>query len=291
MRLYNYYLDYGWIFLVFLLNHLPDDCKEKFLDITMELFTACQEAGFGKKRRRRPTPQQDDEQQANVTKILKIVNCISTTVHPRSSRTAYYGTSVVIGALTLELLQFPKLAKIYYTVLSSLFKTHTDKLPLIPEVLYNGLLESIETALIHPDFEIYSLKCALDSVVSMLAYYLSVKNNEGKEVFGIQRRALIVPFVNKILEFLMSGDVFHTAVIEPTATAFFALICFDVPTYQKAVQKLILDQTGDLQRQASQAFTALLNGVDAKFDQANCLHFLANFKIFLMVYRGIVKKK
>jgi len=154
-------------------------------------------------------------------------------------------------------------------------------------------VESIETALGNSNFEPFSVKCALDSLVSMLAYYLKVKTNEGTEVFGLQRKAMIAPFLNKMFEFLVSGDVFHTTLVESTSNAFFALICFSYEggTYQAAATKLISEQVEDLQLQASQAFAGLLNGVEAKFDQNNCSRFLVNFKIFLMVYRGIVKKK
>jgi len=127
----------------------------------------------------------------------------------------------------------------------------------------------------------------------MIAYYLKVKANENKEVFLLQRKALIAPFLNKMFEFLMSGDAFHSSIIDSTSNAFFALICFSYEggIYHAAATKLISEQVEDLQMQASQAFAGLLNGVEAKFDQNNCPRFLANFKIFLTVYRGIVKKK
>jgi len=274
-----------------MLNFLDDAKREAFLQITFDkLFQTFIHCGFGRRRKKRTTPLQDDQQQKKITQILRIINGITNTRHPRAARTAYFGISVVIDALVPELLQYPKLAQIYYTVIHSLFQHHMDKLPFIPDNLVQSLLNTIETALTHPDYGTFALKCALESLVFFLNFHFTASVDPKVNQFFSQSKPRIHPFITKMLEFLLSGDVFNSTITQPAGTAFFALFCYDKNTFIMSLEKLKNEQTSDVRDQVTKALSALLS-IEPVFNPQNVSNFLAQFHNFLAVYRGLVKKK
>jgi len=226
-----------------------------------------------------------------ITQILRIVYAISIIRHPKSARTSYLGTSVVIEAVP-DLLEFPKLAEIYYTVLQSLFQNHIDKLPFIPEYLYVQLLGTIEKALTHPDLGTFAVKCTLESLVFLLNFHFNSANSmDDKSVqFFAQSKARINPFLPKVFEFLLSGDVFNSTITEPAGTVFFAFMCFDNAAFKNALERLKNEQPVEVRERVLQAFNGLVS-VTPVFNQQNRTNFMVPFNNFLTVYRGLVKKK
>eukprot|EP01125_Pyxidicula_operculata_P012618 TRINITY_DN4149_c0_g2_i1.p1 TRINITY_DN4149_c0_g2~~TRINITY_DN4149_c0_g2_i1.p1 ORF type:complete len:1105 (-),score=187.69 TRINITY_DN4149_c0_g2_i1:13-3327(-) len=289
MKILNLWYD----FTKYLLPHISDVDKEKFFDVTMELCGCFLEFGFGKssskpKKKHRSQVTQDEEQWKKLQKMEQILHDISTINHPKSSRTSYYGLSCVINALTPDMLEYVELYKITFKLVNSLFKNHTDKLPLIPENLFKSLMELLTVPLTMSTGGFEHVRDVLSSITNMMIFIFA----QPPTLLAQSRKEMITPLINHILEFL-KADVFDVQIVDYAADAMFSLICFDSAVYQASVQQLVTSQSTDTQMKAMQAFTALGHDIPPRpvFDNNNRNTFKNNFSDFLREFRSSIKRK
>jgi hypothetical protein len=279
------------------LDRLPDEHKTTFFASSSELFEAFKNAGYGNKLTKRMKKKDDEENQyKNVSKILKIVTDISQQRHQESAMRAFHGTSVIINAMTKELLAIPKMATDCYSATLSILTCHSVLLPAISEDLFKKFIELLSMPLkLNNNFAPEVVEKILLGTVNMFTcYFYSVPN--GKNIFG-KGVEVIKSFIDVLLDFLLFGDIFHPKIEQIAADAYYLVMIYDQKRYGQKVQQLVGHQDPLSQHLIINYFNNLknnLNDDDILMEgvlEGNKKEFRNNFQVFLACSRGILKRK
>jgi len=272
------------------------DKKLVFFQVTYELFEAFRAAGLGNKPKRlaRRKKEDDDNQYKNIKKVVKIITEISELRQPDSAKHAYHGISVIINAMTKELLAIPKMAELYYGAVLSILKIHSSLLHAISEDLFKNFIEVLSFPLRYNTiFTTKVIEKTLNGIGYMFATYFIVMN-EGKNIFG-NRKNIVNLFIDMIIEFLLFGDIFTPNLEVISSDVYFLAMAFDENRYQLYIQQTVGNQEPGSQHLIFNYFNQLRKNSlpeNLLLDlESNKLQFRKNFQTFLCCSRGILKKK
>jgi len=279
------------------LDRIPDDQKAVFFATSSDLFEAFKNAGYGNKLTKR-TKKKDDEvnQYKNVSKILKIVTDISEQRHPESAMRAFHGISVIINALTRELLSIPKLATDCYSACLSILTCHSALLAAISEDLFKKFIELLSMPLkLNTNFFVPEVvEKTLIGTVNMFTCYLH-SAHKGKNIFA-KGMDTIKSYIDVLLDFLLFGDIFHPKIEQIAADAYYLAMIYNPSRYKQKVHQLVGNQDPLQQHLIINCFNGLkvTNDDDILMDgvlDENKKEFRNNFQTFLACSRGILKRK
>jgi len=277
----KYYVDYTH----YLFPNLPAPLQDHFLNMLTVMLTTFIDSEFGKWLHKRQSIKAEEEQMQKVTRVLKIAQYLIPANHPLIAGKIYFCVNVVVSALR-DAFEYPKVMKTFYTTLGLIFEKYGGKFPCGPSVFVNSIFDHLDLGLNKVELSRY-LRLVFKAIENLCNSAVTSRVN-GEDPFSKYHEALYQYFP-KILDSLISGNIFEPATIERAALVFYSLFLYFRPVKDFNLQ----DKLGNLQ--PHQRGTVLKDFEEMKRrigsgSQENKKQFCEMFIQFFAVYRGMLKR-
>ena len=155
------------------------------------------------------------------------------------TRLVLLGLHIVLPLLTAELLKFPKLAGLYYGLLSQLLEAHAGVVVSLETPQFNALMSSLDWGLVSPDSE--TMRCSFESLAG-LARWQYFRAQEGSPGLAVHASpggpTAIAHFQDVLLRKLLLEDA-TPSVVEQAADPLLPLLLADSGRYQLLSQGIV----------------------------------------------------
>eukprot|EP01125_Pyxidicula_operculata_P012541 TRINITY_DN411_c3_g1_i3.p1 TRINITY_DN411_c3_g1~~TRINITY_DN411_c3_g1_i3.p1 ORF type:complete len:315 (-),score=33.30 TRINITY_DN411_c3_g1_i3:35-979(-) len=282
-----------------MLDSIPEGDQEIFLNHTINLFTAFKECGFAKVMQIRSKPNKliyrvlEQEHQERVLLAIKILLEISEQRLTRSAKTSYFGISCIVDTVNVELLQYPMISEKFYSLITSLFVKHTDKLLLIPHQLLQGLLYHIKRAIENDFTSASNVNHCLISLTHLLTLHIKEPQKGVLQRVSQEVQTLSQLFMN----FLLAGEKFQQENLDASADLFYAFMLYDRVDVQNKINTSLSSVNSNLiiPELMTQLMSTLFFNVpeittSLGFGFSAPKQFNINFTKFLIMYRNHAKQ-
>jgi hypothetical protein len=149
------------------------------------------------------------------------------------------GLHIVLPLLTAELLKFPKLAGLYYGLLSQLLEAHAGVVVSLQTSQFNALMSSLDWGLVSPDSE--TKRCCFEGLAG-LARWQYFRLQEGSPGLAVHAApggtTVIAHFQDVLLRKLLLEDA-TASMVEQAADPLLPLLLAEPGRYQLLSQGIV----------------------------------------------------
>lgn len=235
----------------------------------------------------------EDAQQEQVNELLQmlyILCCAVSSEGESSARVSFEGLALVVAPnLTEELLTYPLLCKHYFQFVTSIFDNHAQHLRSMDDSLFEGILTAIQSGIHHVDE--YIQMAALDAVAQISSYNWKMMHGKNIDVLDT-KRAILGSWIDVLIRWVLFDDSFRANLIMAASLTWFSLLLSEQDAYNHTVQNIIGEiQDPTTQQRLGELFNALLTGIEPVWNRTTKADFHDNFKQFVNVSRGMLRRK
>lgn len=235
----------------------------------------------------------DDAEQEQVNELLQILSvlcCVVQNDGEESARIAFDGLATVIAPnLNEELLTYPLLCKHYFQFVTSIFDYHAKHLRSMDDSLFEGILTAIQTGIHHVDE--YIQMAALDAVAQIASYTFKMMHSKNLDVLE-SKHPILGSWIEVLIRWILYDDSFRANLLMASSLSMFALALCEQDAYNHTVQNIIGEiPDPTTQQRLGELFNALLNGIEPIWNQVTKSAFHENFKQFVNIARGMLRRK
>eukprot|EP01129_Flabellula_baltica_P015790 TRINITY_DN8167_c0_g1_i1.p1 TRINITY_DN8167_c0_g1~~TRINITY_DN8167_c0_g1_i1.p1 ORF type:complete len:1073 (+),score=143.30 TRINITY_DN8167_c0_g1_i1:24-3242(+) len=231
-----------------------------------------------------------DEDQDKVRVMLSIVLLLSQQHHFRAIEVAFYGLTIAIPLITKDSLHYPELSNVYFNCTSTLFRSHSDKIPFLPKDIFIGLFRTLRLAFSHFTYDTMVLRRCLESLSDVIHFLLTHFQNTGEMMFGDGQLGIISDFTEDLID-LLFGDVFPFPLTDTIGTTLFCLRCLNTKNYTELFGTKIRKQNRRVHPPLSDALREFESKTASEYSPENRRLFCSQFKIFILSLRGYISSK
>lgn len=217
--------------------------------------------------------------------LLKMLSSIAFNANQYIIEVVYIGIHNVLPLITKEMLEYPKILRIFFDVISTAMDRQITFIQQLPDDLFAQLMYAL-------DFGIHSLDASvqvssLEAIKAIAAYRYELLC-AGQDLGG-QKPSQCEPFLKKLFSLILV-PAFKIELITYVSDSILYLILSNNTLYQSIVHE-IANLHPHHQEHIRYLFNALQDGVENSNDKANLERFLANMKQFIVSIQGLVNTK
>jgi len=273
------------------LDYLSVDEAAPFYEFCLELFKTYLSADLGKKYKTNIkvlANENEREQYQDLVSMLKILHNISEQPYsnPKTINVIFYGLSIIMPLISTEILQYPKVSKFYFTLVSSMFTRHTASICGLPLDLFTTLVTSLEWSIKYQDTS--KVRSSLEAVCFLATFNYETKM-KGRDALQPAQRDIMSQFLESLLKLLIYEPI-HMELLEMFSNCVLALICSEQMTFKAIAQRLI-DQETVARGRLAQTLSNLMNQITISLDRKSKSTFREQLRIFIIQSRSFVRMK
>ncbi|EIE26728.1 hypothetical protein COCSUDRAFT_46205 [Coccomyxa subellipsoidea C-169] len=204
------------------------------------------------------------------------------------AQVVFLGLGLVIPLVTGELLQFPKLVRSFFNLMSYMLEIYPDHVAGLPEAQMRVVLSTLEFGVNSTDLEV--VQGSLEALAALASCHHSAVSSGADGIAAPQGGgSLLGGFMELVIRRLLLEDLGKDT-LELAADALFPLILSHTAAFQSLGDKLLASQQDPAaQSGLIRAMNELLttNGIENSTDRANKRRFRANLTKFVVAARSI----
>ncbi|KAI8985067.1 armadillo-type protein [Pilobolus umbonatus] len=272
--------------------------KRLFFNTIIEILKIFGVTNQGKKRMH-SQEEEEDRPYAEIATVLTMLTNVmasgmedfsrkeSNADHSDIAEVVLFGINIVIPMIDLQMLKIPSLCQQYIRLISRLIETFPDKLPALPQSLYDNLMNSLEYGIQHVISDVNIL--ALHAITPLTLWAYEQQRSGGDIRFLVPA---LEKFLKCLVELLLFSEI-NMNIIDAASDALLALICIQKGLYMALVNEIIMKQTEAVQSRLIRAFGTLDQATpqQALPVSGNAPGFKESFLTFLMDVRAVLRIK
>ncbi|BDA40620.1 probable Exportin-4 [Coccomyxa sp. Obi] len=201
----------------------------------------------------------------------------------------FLGLEIVIPLVTGELLQFPKLVRSFFSLVSYMMEIYPEHVASLPESQMRVVLSTLEFGINATDVEV--VQGSLEALAALAKFHHSALASGAAGIAAAQGGSLLGGFLELIVRRLLLEDLGKDT-LELAADALFPLVLSHMSAFQSLGEKLLASQQDTAAQSALvRAMNELLttNGIENTVDRIYKRRFRANLTKFVVEARSIVR--
>ncbi|EZA56944.1 Exportin-4 [Ooceraea biroi] len=195
----------------------------------------------------------------------------------------FYGLSIIMPLMTMDLLKFPSLCLQYFKMISFACDICPEKVCSLPTKLLQQLLASVELGLYSFGYKAAVLCC---DAIQVLAKHIYTETAKGQQCSD-----MMLPFLNSLINLILSGQMDLDLMSSVSMPLYYLMCCYN-EQYTELVKNIIHSQTDNqVATRLTDSFLLLTASVEFNAERVQRMKFKDNFDKFVTLVRGFLMIK